>query len=108
MQFIREEYDPRPNLGLASYPAFDSEWDDGAGRIADAILADETLLMRKHADEIERLRAQLASARKALDWVESWVHNPVGSYSVAALDGLFAMTRDRIAELSLTDEKGQP
>lgn len=62
---------------------------------------------KEAADEIERLRAQLASATKALDWVESWVHNPVGSYSVAALDGLFAMTRDRIAELSLTDEKGQ-
>ena len=56
--------------------------------------------------EIMSLRAKLESARKVIDWVESWVHNPVGSYSVAALDGLFAMTRDRIT--ALTDEEGKP
>lgn len=41
-------------------------------------------------DEIERLR-------DVVGWVDSWVSNPAGSYSTAALDGLFAMTRDRIA-----------
>jgi hypothetical protein len=33
-------------------------------------------------------------------WVETWVSNPVGAYSVQALDGLFAMTRERLAALS--------
>jgi hypothetical protein len=33
-------------------------------------------------------------------WVDSWVSHPVGSYSVAALDGLFGMTRDKIAALN--------
>lgn len=38
INLIRNEYDPRPNLGKADYPGF--EWDDGAGRIADAIMAE--------------------------------------------------------------------
>jgi hypothetical protein len=69
--------------------------------------------------EIERLQAAKRAAlkladeraieanglRQVVDWVDTWVSNPVGSYSVAALDGLFAMTRDRIA--ALTDENGK-
>lgn len=47
---------------------------------------------QEHADENLRLRA-------CLGWVESWVSHPVGSYSVSALDGLFGMTRDKIAAL---------
>lgn len=35
---IRNEYDKAPDLGCASYPAFEKEWDDGAERIADQIL----------------------------------------------------------------------
>lgn len=35
--------------------------------------------------------------REVVDFIETWICNAVGSYSVAALDGLFAMTRDRIA-----------
>jgi hypothetical protein len=51
-----------------------------------------TVTQEDAAAEIERLR-------EFVGWVESWVSNPVGSYSVAALDGLFSMTRDRIAVL---------
>jgi hypothetical protein len=54
---IRDEYDPRPNLGRGDYPAFD--WDDGTERIADAILADRVLLLRKYAARIEALEAAL-------------------------------------------------
>lgn len=54
IDLIRNEYDPKPDLSRGAYPAFDSEWDDGAGRIADAILADKVLLIRtfqqKHQD----------------------------------------------------------
>jgi hypothetical protein len=46
IELIRNEYDPCPDLGRASYPALASEWDDGAGRVADAILADRVLLQR--------------------------------------------------------------
>lgn len=38
--------------------------------------------------------------REFVDWVDSWVSNPVGSYSVSALDSLFGMTRDKIAALN--------
>lgn len=38
IDLIRNEYDKAPALGRAGYPAFDSEWDDGAERIADQIL----------------------------------------------------------------------
>lgn len=61
IKLIRDEYDPRPNLGMADYPGF--EWDDGAGRIADKIIADRALLLRKHAEEIAAFRASLAEER---------------------------------------------
>jgi len=48
---------------------------------------------------IARLEAEVNKLQRVVDWVESWVTNPVGSYSVAALDGLFCMTRDRINAL---------
>lgn len=53
------------------------------------------------AEKNEIIRRQ----KDVIDWVESWISNPVGSYSVAALDGLFAMTRDRIAELQPSTER---
>ena len=49
-------------------------------------------MFRDAADEIERLR-------DFVRWVDAWVSYPVGAYSVSTLDGLFCMTRDRIAEL---------
>lgn len=72
MTLIRNEYDPKPDLGLAAYPAFDSEWDDGAGRIADAILADKVLLERK-----------LASAKRALEEISHFNITPSAGVSVA-------------------------
>ncbi len=45
--------------------------------------------------------------REALAFVESWVSQPVGSYSVYALDGLFAMTRDKIAAIPLQGPSGK-
>jgi hypothetical protein len=36
---IRERFDPCPDLGQASYKAFEDSWNDGAEEIADAILA---------------------------------------------------------------------
>jgi hypothetical protein len=38
-------------------------------------------------------------ARDVAAWVETWVSNPASAYSVSALDGLFAMTRDRIEKM---------
>src|ERR1700682_2003353 len=43
---------------------------------------------------------ELKQLREFVNWVDSWVSNPVGAYSVAALDGLFGMTRDKIATLT--------
>jgi anti-sigma factor RsiW len=79
----------------------------------------ECSICTERGDEIERLQEAKRRAldladvraieanglRQVVDWVDTWVSNPVGSYSVAALDGLFAMTRDRIA--ALTDEQGE-
>lgn len=52
INLIRNEYDPKPDLERASYPAFDAEWDDGAGRISDAILVDKTIFMKKQYSEL--------------------------------------------------------
>lgn len=38
--------------------------------------------------------------QQVIDWVDSWVSNPVAAYSVYALDGLFALTRQKIAALA--------
>jgi len=51
---IRNEYDPAP-----SHYRMGDNWDDGAGRIADAILADKTLLLRKHSEEASQLGTKL-------------------------------------------------
>jgi hypothetical protein len=48
MQLIRNEYDPAPR----HYKMGDN-WDDGAGRIADAIIADKTLAGRRTWRPIE-------------------------------------------------------
>lgn len=78
-----------------------------------ATLAAEVEALRRERDRAERtlrhalevakdqearadsLAAELAQCRETLGWIDAWVSNPVGSYSVLALDGLFAMTRDR-------------
>ena len=60
INLIHNEYDPRPNLGKADYSGF--EWDDGTGRIADAIMADKVLALREAADRIEALEEALAQA----------------------------------------------
>ena len=65
IQLIRDEYDSRPDLGLGSYPAFDSEWDDGVGRIADAILADQGLLLLKHAEAATLFREVVRMVKDA-------------------------------------------
>ena len=71
MDLIRNEYDPKPNLGRGDYPAFD--WDDGAGRIADAILADKALLLRKCAEE---MRAQQAALKRAYEFLQDKSFTP--------------------------------
>lgn len=57
INLIRNEYDPRPDLGKGAYPAFDSEWDDGAGRIADAIIADKTLAAKMTKEQEDAITA---------------------------------------------------
>ena len=53
------------------------------------------------ADQIERLR-------DFVSWVDIWVSNPVGSYSVHSLDGLFGITRDKIEALRRAGAVGGP
>ena len=48
------------------------------------------------AKEIERLR-------EFVSWVDTWVSNPASAYSTDALNGLFGMTRDKIAALAVTN-----
>jgi hypothetical protein len=37
--------------------------------------------------------------RSLIDWISTWVSQPIGAFSTAALDGLFSMARDRISSL---------
>jgi hypothetical protein len=53
INLVHNEYHPRPSF----YSGF--EWNDGTGRIADAILADKVLALREAADRIEALEAAL-------------------------------------------------
>lgn len=56
--------------------------------------------------QLAEARAQVEKQRSCIDWISTWVNQPVGAFSVAALDGLFGMARDRIA--SLTPHVRQP
>jgi hypothetical protein len=50
MELIRNEYDPAP-----SHYRMGDDWDDGAGRIADAILAEQTLLAKQQTTDFSWL-----------------------------------------------------
>jgi hypothetical protein len=52
IDLIREHHDPMPSHWHAREV---DNWDDGTGFIADAILADKMLLIRKHDNEREAL-----------------------------------------------------
>lgn len=69
-----------------------------------AAITDE---IENHVDNafIAQQREQIDTLRSIVDFVDSWVSNPVSAYSIAALDGLFSMTRERIA--ALRQEKSQ-
>lgn len=43
---------------------------------------------------------EIQQLREFAAWVDTWVSNPAGAYSVHALIGLFAMTRDRLFALT--------
>ena len=49
--------------------------------------------------QIDELEAENERLREFSTWVDTWVSNPVTSYSVNALDVLFGMTRDKLAAL---------
>ena len=38
------------------------------------------------------------------DWVDCWVSNPATSYSVYAIEGLFGMTREKLAAMRQSRE----
>ena len=65
----------------------------------DRTKADEAALCRL-TEALGKKQVENERLREFVGWIDSWVSNPVGSYSVAALDGIFGMTRDRIAKLS--------
>ena len=49
--------------------------------------------------QIDELEAENERLREFSTWVDTWVSNPVTSYSVYALDGLFGTARDKLAAL---------
>jgi hypothetical protein len=96
INLVHNEYHPRPSF----YSGF--EWNDGTGRIADAILADKVLALREAADRIAALEAALRETRGALAWIHnsteadavkhrSYDELAAGIYDIAkaALDGEF-------------------
>jgi hypothetical protein len=50
--------------------------------------------------EYDEMQGEIDRLREFAAWIETWVSNPAGGYSTAALDGLFGMTRDRLAALA--------
>lgn len=106
------EYTPTPNLGLPWYADQDQregyEWNVHVVEHNDPNM--RICFMANGPDSVERA-AHLVKAANSHDqlmdfvsWIDCWVSNPVGSYSVSALDGLFDMTRDRIAALASIKE----
>lgn len=50
----------------------------------------------KDVTRADKAEASLREAVEVIGWIDAWVSNPVGSYSVSALSGLFSVTRERI------------
>jgi hypothetical protein len=67
---IRNHYDKAPDLGRASYPAFEKEWDDGAEGVADRIIAREAeqrVQLENAEHERDELSADLIAARARIE-----------------------------------------
>lgn len=56
-------------------------------------------VMDEAADEIARLRREKTALVGFVNWIETWATGCASAYSLHAIDGLFGMTRDRIAAL---------
>ena len=54
---------------------------------------------------LHKVEAERNDLRTFAEWVETWISSPVGAFSVHALDGLFGMTRDRLA--ALREKRGE-
>ena len=65
-------------------------------------MGNQKTLPEPHYQHFLKMEAEIERLRGIIGFVDSWVSNPVGSYSVEALNGLFGMTRNRIN--SVTDE----
>ena len=74
------------------------------GPVAQCDTAKQAAAIAEAFSENVRLTAENARLRSVVSYVDTWVSNPVSSYSVMALDGLFLLTRDRIAALEATDD----
>jgi hypothetical protein len=62
--------------------------------------------LRREEDRADTLGRKVDDLKAIISWVDTWVSNPAQSYSHDALNGLFGMTRDRIAALSdMTDHR---
>lgn len=48
---------------------------------------------------ILRAAKEVQQLRVFANWIDTWISNPARAYSHDALEGLFGMTRDRLAEL---------
>lgn len=59
--------------------------------------ADQWLDDLARAREYAEMKKNVEQLCEFRDWVETWVDCPATTYSVAALDGLFKMARDKIA-----------
>jgi len=46
-------------------------------------------------------RQEAKQLREFVAWVDTWISNPIGSYSYPALSGLFSQAREKIALLTL-------
>ena len=63
-------------------------------------MGNQKTLPEPHYQHFLKMEAEIERLRSIIDFVDSWVSNPVGAYSVDALNGLFSMTRDRINAIS--------
>jgi hypothetical protein len=72
----------------------------------DAAAALDAALSAGLADAIRgTAEARVKELEDFVGWIDTWVSNPAGSYSLHALDGLFAATRERTAALPTAQQE---
>lgn len=81
---------------------YSMDWDSNGEADYDEPTELDLVYEMLHTAQAERdaLIIERNALKAFAEWIATWVNSPAGAFSTDALDGLFGMTRDRLARLA--------